>query len=720
MIQPLPDPIHLRAGGVSVVLTTDGERLPAVLHWGADLGDLTAADLAELARAGVPAPVPNDLDRPTRAGILAEHADGWNGRPGLAGQRAGRAWSPLFALTDLAVADDPDGGARVRASGRDAEAGLELHLELQLLPSGVLRQRATVAVPPDADPEPFVVDGLALALPVPPVATELFDLAGRWGRERAPQRMPFVVGVHSRENRRGRTGPDAPLILAAGTEGFGYASGEVWAIHVAWSGNHVAYAERLSTGAAVLGGGELLLPGEVRLRPGESYTGPWVYAAHATGLDGIAARFHTMLRARPHHPKNPRPVVMNTWEAVYFDHDLDRLVELARVAADVGVERYVLDDGWFRHRRDDGAGLGDWYVDEDVWPEGLHPLVREVRERGMEFGLWVEPEMVNPDSDLARAHPDWILRTGGRTPITSRRQQVLDLANPDAYAYLLERLDALLTEYPISYLKWDHNRDLVDAGHGPLGVPGVHAQTLAVYRLIDELRARHPGVEIESCSSGGLRVDLEILQRTDRIWGSDQTDPLERQQIQRWTAQLLPPELIGAHVAAPRSHSTARTHDLSFRAGTALFGSFGIEWDLTATGPQERTELAAWVQLYKDVRGLIHTGTLVRADQHDPSFALHGAVAPDRSDALYALVQLATPLTSVPGRLRLPGLDPDRRYRVTAQPPGDRPALRQRRPPEWLADGVELPGRALAAVGLRAPALNPEQLLLLRATAVAS
>src|SRR5690606_2404417 len=302
MIQPLPDPIHLRAGGASVVLTTDGERLPAVLHWGADLGDLTAADLAELARAGVPAPVPNDLDRPTRAGILAEHADGWNGRPGLAGQRAGRAWSPLFALTDLAVADDPDGGARVRASGRDAEAGLELHLELQLLASGALRQRATVARPPDAVPEPFVVDGLALALPVPPVATELFDLAGRWGRERAPQRMPFVVGVHSRENRRGRTGPDAPLILAAGTEGFGYASGEVWAIHVAWSGNHVAYAERLSTGAAVLGGGELLLPGEVLLRPGESYTGPWVYAAHATGLDGIAARFHTMLRARPHHP----------------------------------------------------------------------------------------------------------------------------------------------------------------------------------------------------------------------------------------------------------------------------------------------------------------------------------------------------------------------------------------------------------------------------------
>jgi alpha-galactosidase len=721
MTQPAADPIHLRAAGVSVVLVTDGARLPAVLHWGADLGELTAADLAELAGAGVPATVPNDLDQVTRAGILAEHAAGWNGRPGLAGQRAGRAWSPLFTLTDLAVEHSADGGGRVRATGRDGDAGLDVHLDLELLPSGVLRQRATVAVPADADAEPFVVDGLGLTLPVPPIATELFDLAGRWGRERAPQRAPFVVGIHSRENRRGRTGPDAPLILAAGAAGFGFSEGEVWAIHVAWSGNHVTYAERLSTGASVLGGGELLLPGEVRLGPGESYTGPWVYAAHtADGLDGIAARFHTMLRARPHHPRNPRPVVMNTWEAVYFDHDLDRLVELARVGADVGVERYVLDDGWFRHRRSDHAGLGDWYVDEGVWPEGLHPLVREVRQRGMEFGLWVEPEMVNPDSDLARAHPDWILQTGGRMPIPSRHQQVLDLAHPDAYAFILERLDALLTEYPIGYLKWDHNRDLVDAGHGPLGVPGVHAQTLAVYRLIDELRARHPGVEIESCSSGGLRVDLEILERTDRIWASDMIDPLERQQIQRWTAQLLPPELVGSHVGSPRSHSTARTHDLSFRAGTALFGSFGIEWDVTTTGPEERKELAAWVQLYKDVRGLIHTGTMVRADQHDPSFALHGAVAPDRADALYALVQLATPLTSVPGQLRLPGLDPDRRYRVAVQPPGDRPALRQRQPPGWLARGVELPGRVLTGAGLRAPALNPEQLLLLRVTEVTS
>jgi alpha-galactosidase len=590
-----------------------------------------------------------------------------------------------------------------------------MRIEVELLPSGLVRQRGTVTSTVE---DAYDVGGLVLTLPVPPVATELFDLAGRWGRERSPQRLPFVVGVHSRENRRGRTGPDAPLVLAAGTAGFDTRQGEIWGVHVAWSGNHVTYAERLSTGAAVLGGGELLLPGEIGLAAGESYTGPWVYGVHGVGLDGLAARVHTYLRARPHHPRRPRPVVMNTWEAVYFDHDLAKLTELARLGAEAGVERYVLDDGWFRHRRSDDAGLGDWYVDEGVWPDGLHPLVDAVRGLGMEFGLWVEPEMVNLDSDLARAHPDWVLATGGRTPLPSRRQQVLDLGNPEAYAYILERLDALLTEYPIAYLKWDHNRDLLEAGHGPAGTPGVHAQTAALYRLLDELRSRHPGVEIESCSSGGLRVDLEVVEHTDRVWGSDVIDPLERQQIQRWTAQLLPPELVGSHVGTPTSHTTGRTHDVAFRAGTALFGSFGIEWDLTAASDVERKELASWVALYKEMRELLHTGEVVRVPQHDPSFAVHGVVAHDGGEALFALVQLTTPETSVPGAVRLPGLDPARRYRVRPQPPGDLPThLRGIVPPPWLAEGLTLPGSVLAHAGLRAPALYPEQLLLIRAEA---
>ncbi len=241
-------------------------------------------------------------------------------------------------------------------------------------------------------------------------------------------------------------------MLIAGEAGFGFRAGEVWGVHVAFSGNHRTLAERTPGGVALLAGGELLLPGEVRLAPGEAYASPWVYGSHGAGLDALAARFHGCLRDRPQHPRTPRPVTMNTWEAVYFDQDLGRLTALADAAAAVGAERFVLDDGWFRGRRDDRACLGDWYVDEQVWPAGLHPLVDHVRGVGLEFGLWVEPEMVNPDSGLARAHPDWILATGGRLPPASRHQQVLDLGNPAAYEHLLARLDALLGEYAIGYL----------------------------------------------------------------------------------------------------------------------------------------------------------------------------------------------------------------------------------------------------------------------------
>ncbi|MBB2901779.1 alpha-galactosidase [Kineococcus radiotolerans] len=703
--------LHLRAAGVSLVVQLHTTSTPTVLHWGADLGDLSEAALADLALSGRTARANNDLDEPQPVRLLPEQAWGWNGRPGLSGHRAGTAWSTRFAPT-AALVEEGDGGGRLVLDAVDAEAGLALTLELELLPSGLLRHRATLTNTGAAE---YEVADLALALPVPPVATEVFDLAGRWAKERVPQRRPLTVGAHVRENRRGRTGPDAPLVLAVGTQGFGFRTGEVWATHTAFSGNHRSSVEKLSSGTTTLAAGELLLPGEVRLASGEGYRTPWVFGAWSDeGLDGIAARFHRHLRARPHHPPRPRPVVVNTWEAVYFDLDLERLLDLARAAAQVGAERYVLDDGWFRHRRSDDAGLGDWYVDEGIWPQGLHPLVDGVRALGLEFGLWVEPEMVNPDSDLVRAHPDWVLRTGGRTPLPSRQQQVLDLGNPDAYAHVLARLDAILTEYEIAYLKWDHNRDLLEAGSGPSGRAGVHAQTLAVYRLLDELRARHPGVEIESCSSGGLRVDLEILEHTDRVWGSDCLDPLERQQIQRWTTQLVPPELIGSHVGASPSHTTHRSSDLSFRAGTALFASFGVETDLTRMDPAEREELARWVALYKEVRELLHTGTLVRADDHDPSFLVHGTVAPDGGDGLFAVVQLGTPDTSVPGRVRLPGLSPQAEYEVSAQAPGDVPAVRGGKDLPWLASGVRMNGRTLAAVGVAAPALQPQQLVLLR------
>jgi alpha-galactosidase len=684
--------IAFSAGGAGLVLDAAGPGLPRVLHWGADLGPLDAAAAGALAAA-----IAQDWPALDRS-LIPSPGAGWFGRPALSGHRDG-TWRPLrFAVTGLEVRREPAGGGGLLVQAADAEAGLALESELDLTPQGVLRVRHAVT---NTDEAPYTLDRLVALMPIPGQAAEVLDFSGRWARERAPQRAALRQGAWVRENRRGRTGFDAGLLIA-GTQDFAFRSGQVWGVHAAWSGNHVQYAERLADGYGVLGGGELLEPGEVRLQMGETYQSPWVYFATSdTGLDGLSAQFHRQLRSRSGHPGSPRPVTLNIWEAVYFDHTLDRLLELADKAAAIGVERFVVDDGWFRHRRTDHAGLGDWYVDETVWPNGLNPLAERVRKHGMQFGLWFEPEMVNPDSDLARAHPDWFLADPHRLPYEQRNQQVLDVARPEAFAYLLERISSLVSEYRIDYIKWDHNRDIPEPLHA--GVPGVHAQTAAVYRLLDELRARHPQLEIESCSSGGARVDLGILQRTDRVWGSDNIDPIERQSIQRWTSLLIPYELIGAHIGSSPAHVSDRATGLSFRAATALFGHAGIESDITGWGEAGLGKLAEWIETYKRLRPLLHTGTLVRADHPDPAAWLHGVVAADRRHAVYSFVQLETSTTESPAQLRFPGLDEDAAYALTVLPgvSADREAW-----PQWAKrGGLVIGGRLLAQVGVAGPNL---------------
>lgn len=650
-----PTHLHLRAAGTSVVLRLTEHELPQILHWGADLGAVDEHQLQQFAANAQPA-LDNSVDVPVRISVVPEHSAGWMGTPGLRGHRSGKAWTPQFSSLRHTVE-----GNHVVSRAVDHESQLELTVEMQLLESGLLRLRATVTNMGAGD---YNVEQLVVALPVSGSAVEILDKAGRWSKERTPQRRAITVGTHLRENRRGRTGADAATVLLAGEQGFGFGGGEVWGLHVGFSGNHLSYVERTSAGKTLLGGGELLLPGEVVLETAAGYTTPWVYGCHGTGMDAAARQFHNYLRARPQHPASPRPVTLNTWEAVYFDHDLTRLLALADKAAELGVERFVLDDGWFRGRRDDSAGLGDWYVDEGVWPAGLHPLTNRLAELGIEFGLWFEPEMINPESDLARAHPEWMLAPAGRLPLPARHQQVLNLAIPEAFAFIRDRISELVGRYNIAYLKWDHNRDLLEAGSTVTGTAGVHEQTLATYRLLAALKELHPGLEIESCSSGGARVDLGILEHTDRIWASDCIDPLERQQILRWTAQLLPPELVGSHVGSPQSHTTGRTHALSFRAATALFGHYGIEWDITALSPAEQQELAGWIALYKEQRALIHHGDVVRVDHPTPEISAHGVIAADRSAALFELTVLARPASWPPVPVRLAGLDPERSYAV--------------------------------------------------------
>ncbi|WOF23545.1 alpha-galactosidase [Microbacterium betulae] len=710
--------VQLRAAGVALVLDVPAAGAPRVIHWGADPGPLSDADVDALRLTGLPGIGSGMPDSGMPLTLLPAHAEGWLWTPGIAGHRDGTAFSPVFTGTTARlepVGDDPLIAQRVRIASADEENGLRLALHVEMTRSGLVRTRAELT---NTGEGVYDLASLDIALPVPGRATELLDMAGRQLRERELQRSPFTIGSHLRESRRS-SGHEASVILAAGTPGFGWRHGEVWAVHPAWSGNTRALAERNNMGMSTLGGGELLLPGEVRLAQDETYVSPWLYASTGVGLDAMSARFHDFLRARPRHPGSARPVTLNVWEAVYFDHDLDRLLEIADRAAEIGVERYVLDDGWFRHRRDDTAGLGDWYVDEGVWPDGLHPLTDAVTARGMQFGLWFEPEMVNEDSDLARAHPEWIMGTGPRLPHPQRHQQVLNLTVPEAYAHIRDRILALLDEYPISYIKWDHNRALTEPGDRTTGRPIAHEQVEALYRLLDEIRAAHPGLEIESCASGGGRIDLGIMARTDRVWGSDCIDPLERQQIEAGTALLLPPEMVGSHVASPVSHTTGRAHSLGFRAGTAFFSHMGVEWDVTKASDADRAALAEWIALHKRHRALLHTGRVVHADEIGDGLWTHGVVAQDGEEAIFAVAAVRTGPSWPTARVTLPGLDAGRRYRLTSLAPADASDRRTAHTaPAWWPGPVELPGAVLGQIGVQVPALNPEQLVLLHLTAV--
>lgn len=701
---------HLRAGGVSLVVDAPGTQVPSVLHWGADLGPLPADALDALAGAVLPAVPPSSIDVPLRLSLVPTLAEGWSGQPGVAVHRATGPLDVALASTSVEVRGE-DGDQVLVVLAADAAAAVGVRTELRLAPEGVLTVRHTLT---NTGHDPLHVQTLDVVLPVPDRARELADHTGLWSHERRQQRLLPGHGVWLREGRHGRPGHDDAYLLVAGTPGFGTRTGEVWSVHCAWSGDRRLWSERSPLGPSALGGGELWAPGETTLAPGEALTTPWLVATWSgDGLDGLSDRLHARHRRR-RGPLRPRPLVLNTWEAVYFDHDLPTLSRLVDVAARVGVERFVLDDGWFRGRRDDRTSLGDWTVDPDVWPDGLHPLAERVTAAGMELGLWVEPEMVSADSDLARAHPDWVL--GRPTALEWRHQRVLDLAHPGAWAHVHDALVALLEEYPVRFLKWDHNRDLL--------APGAHAQTAALYRMLDALRARFPDVEVESCASGGGRVDLGVAERVDRFWASDTNDPLERQEIHRWSTLLLPPEHLGAHLGDARAHTTGRTSDLGFRLATSLFGHAGIEGDLTRSDPAELAAITAWADAYRRLRGLLHSGTVVRADVPDPALAVHGVVAADRSEAVVALVALAAPQAALPAPARVPGLDPARSYRVTHVDLGaGAPLTVGDAPPAWWADvlagrDVVLPGAVLAQTGLARPLLAPQQAAVLHLVAV--
>lgn len=627
----------LHSNQASLVLELRTGAAPLWRHLGARLDP---AALTSLGDGRTPASFSLDTGVPLCTAPAA--GLGWFGPPVLLVRRDGRA-----VVADFTRAEVDANADRIVVRLEDPLAGLLLEQTIARDPGGAFRFDARLTNTGDA---PLTLDWLASALvPLASDSTGLISWRGRHNGELAECREAMPQQAWSREGRRGISGHGGPPGVVVLGEGAGLHTGLVHALQLVWSGDSRLSVERDDEGYWLLSAGAVLQPGEVVLAPGESFAAPQAILAVSTaGRNGATAQHHAAVRAKlgwHGGAMRPRPVHLNSWEACYFDHDERRIGELAEAAAAIGIERFVLDDGWFKGRNDDTAGLGDWTCDQAKYPNGLKPLAEKVRTLGMEFGLWVEPEMVNPDSDLYRAHSNWALHAPGRAQPTARNQLVLNMALPAVRDYLFDALDALLREVPIAYLKWDHNRDLAPAGGA--------AQVAGTYELLGRLRAAHPAVEIEGCAGGGGRSDVGMAHYVHRFWTSDNIDAVSRMAMQRSFLAFLPPELMGSHVGASPAHATGRSQALGFRAAVAMPGHFGVELDPRKLSERDRAELADWIAFYKQWRHLLHTGQTWLGEGADG--LVWQAVGTEQEFLLFA-VRTAPPLDRRPQPLRLPFL----------------------------------------------------------------
>ena len=700
--------ITLRAGGTLVAIEAAKGTRPFIAYCGPDLPGSAAEELALLStRQHAPGGAAQHL----RGSLMNELGTGSSAPSGFVGHRSGKMWA-----TDLRVASSArDGECSLILTCEDAHAGVRTVHKFELDEvTGVLTTGTRVE---NLQTSPLSLEWCAsLTLPFDDRFERILGFSGRWSSEFQIEPIDKFSGSYVRENKAGRTSHDCFPGLFAGaahtSENSGFAAG----FHLAWSGNSKLRVDRLPDGRAILQMGEMLFPAEIDLAQGEAYTTPDMVACWSKdGFSGVSQKLHRYLEGNVFDKRieaRPRKVHYNTWEAVYFDHSEARLLDLAEKAAEVGAERFVLDDGWFGGRRNDQTGLGDWWVSPDVYPDGLHTLVNRVRELGMEFGIWFEPEMVNPDSDLFRKHPDWVLHADGVEPIESRHQLTLDLTRQEVFDYLYEKIDAVVSEYGVDYIKWDMNRDTQYPGSNGRGA--MHRQTHAVYALIAKLRAAHPQLEIESCSSGGARADYGVLRHTDRIWTSDNNDARHRHQIMRGASHFFPLSVLGNHIGPRHCHITHRIFSMEFRAASAIFGHMGMELDLAEETPEDRAVLARAIALHKTYRDLIHGGDFYRLEAADYLNAV-GCVAQDKSEALFSCAQLDLQPTTLPARLRFVGLDSAKRYRVKlVWPDRDKsvssPSIIDAA--DLLESGTRFTGTALMEHGMQFPLVMPDTCLI--------
>ncbi|MFJ4576908.1 alpha-galactosidase [Streptomyces sp. NPDC088846] len=631
---------------------------PRHLHWGESLdtdalGGLPAAT-SPAASSFEADPTPDELAPQTGArfgpaGVQVRFADGTRGAQ----------WS----FTGHTVRD---GELRLHLADRRYPLAAELCYRVRP-GSDVIERWAELTHTGADDSGPINVDRLDSASWTVPALPDyrLSHLVGGWNSEFQLHRDRLPVAETVLTSRRGVTSHQASPWLALDDGTADEEHGEVWSTALAWSGSWRITVHRDPVGRTTWTGGFGHEGLSWTIQPGQSLRTPVFAGLYTLGGFGAASRaWHTHIRTNVlPAPDQDRPVVYNSWEATGFDVDQPGQLHLARLAARLGAELFVLDDGWFGGRTGDRAGLGDWTPRPEAFPDGLRPLADEVHRLGMAFGLWVEPEMVNRDSDLYRAHPDWVIHAETRDATELRNQLMLNFARPDVEDWAHRTLDQLVRDHDVDWFKWDVNRVVTEAGWA--GHPDPDRlwidHTRAVYRIMDRLRADHPGLRIEACAGGGGRIDLGILARTDQAWTSDNTDPVDRIGIQHGFSQLFPAQAMAAWVTDSPNVTTGRTTPLRFRFHVAMAGALGLGGDLTAWSEEELDEATALVIRYKQIRPLVQHGRQHRLHGLDGVTAVHYASQDDTEHAVLAW-RPATRFGHQPPGLALPALDPADRY----------------------------------------------------------
>ena len=701
----LPDFVQLNSRQTSVVIDCT-KKTPAIAYFGKRLTQHTSFAMLQILNTRQEAKCAAVVEAPIS--LSPSMGEGFTGGPGIELSNTLDAWSFGPQIQKVEQLNSQE----VRFDSIDEHRNLTLSHYLKLDNNTNVLSASTTLIN-NSETAVGVNSCAAPTIPMPDHISKLMSFEGRWSNEFHRNTIDLFLGTVLRENRKGKTShdnfPGAVLHELHTNE----SQGECYGFHLGWSGNHRTRVELLAEQRTYIQMGELLMPSELVLQTGQSYTSPTLYCSFSgNGFSALSNNFHAFVRTQilsSKQQEKARPVHYNTWEGIYFDHNVDTLKSLADHVARIGVERFVLDDGWFKGRRGDFAGLGDWTVDNAIYPDGLAPIIDHVNGLGMEFGIWFEPEMVNPDSDLFRAHPDWVLQTKGNEQLRYRNQLVLDLTRPEVVDYLFKCIDDILTEYAtIRYIKWDMNRDINHAGDAA-GKPAVSKQTHALYKLIDDLRVAHPEVEIESCSSGGARVDYGVLSHTDRVWTSDSNDAIDRLDIQRGCSFFFPSEVMGAHVGPRDCHITGRRASIEMRAGVSFFGHLGLEMDPRELNEHEIQSLKALIALHKKHRGLIHSGELIRLDTDGNSIDF-GIVKQDKSHALYAYNSITETKRTMPKNYRFTGLDAAKTYQFNMIWPNQ---LKEYSPSILSKiEGQKISGQALIQLGMQLPISFPQTTLI--------